>query len=417
LPNGIVVLGQARPDSPAVSVRIRLEAGAVTDPEEKDGLAAFTGRMLSRGTSLRTFDEFNEATDRLGASVGVEVSRNFVEVGVRALSEDLPAALDLAADILRNPTFPDDQIEKVRNELLAAIREQDDDTRSVAERASRRVLYPSGHPLARRIVGETETIAAIARADLAAFHAERFGPRVMTVAVVGGVARIEDAAAMIGERFGDWAAPATRPAPIAPVPPPQTTRRSAVDVPGKTQSDLVVGFPTIPRGHPDYYALDLANMILGRFGLMGRLGANVWDKQGLAYYAYSQVEAGRDGSLWTGRAGINPTNVERALESIVAEIARLRAEPVTADELAGATRYMTGVLPLALERSDGVAATLLNIEYFGLGLDYLERYPAIIEALTVDDLLAAARAHLDPDRLAIGIAGPPADLAPASDDR
>ena len=413
LPNGIVLLGQSRPDAPAVSVRLRLEAGAVNDPEGKDGLAAFTGRMLSRGTTSRTFDEFNEATDRLGATVGVDVGRHFVEAGVRCLREDLPAALDLAVDILRNPTFPEEQLGKVRNELLAAIREQDNDTRSVADRASRRVLYPDGHPLARRIIGETDTVSGLNRADLVAFHADRYGPGVMTVAVVGGIESVASAADLMAERFGDWAAPAAPPAPTAIVGPPLATQRRAVVVPGKSQTDLVIGFPTIARTHADYYALDLANLILGRFGLFGRLGANVRDKQGLAYYAYSQVEPGRDGSVWVSRAGINPTNVERALSSIVAEVRRLRAEPVAADELSGAQQYMTGVLPLALEQSDGVAATLLNIEYYGLGLDYLERYPAIIEGLTAGDLLAAARAYLDPERLAVGIAGPPLDASAA----
>ena len=173
--------------------------------------------------------------------------------------------------------------------------------------------------------------------------------------------------------------------------------------------------PRIARSHPDYFALDTANLILGRLGLMGRLGANVRDLQGLAYYAYSQIEPGRGGSVWSSRAGINPDNVERAITSITAEAERLRAEPVDADELADAQAYMTGVLPLAFETSDGVAATLLNIEYFDLGLDYLERYPGIINALTVDDLHRAAQNHLDPSRLAIGIAGPPLTATQATE--
>jgi zinc protease len=409
LANGVAVLGQARPDSPAVSVRLRLQAGAANDPPGKDGLAAFTGRMLSRGTATRTFDEFNEEADRLGATVGVEVGRHFVEVAVRCLREVLPAALDLAADILRNPTFPEDHIEKVRNELLAAIREQDNDTRSAADRACRRLLFPDGHPLARRLTGETATISALTRDDLVAFHAERFGPRVMTAAVVGGVERVAEAAELLAARFGDWTSTAELPPPVPTVEPPAAIKREALVVPGKTQSDLVAGFPTLARTHPDYYALDMANMILGRFGLMGRLGANVRDKQGLAYYAYSQIESGRELSVWASRAGINPANVERALASIVAEVQRLRDEPVSEDELSGAKEYMTGVLPLALEQSDGVAATLLSIEYYDLGLDFLERYPAIVEALTADQVLTAARTHLDPDRIAVGIAGPPLD--------
>lgn len=151
----------------------------------------------------------------------------------------------------------------------------------------------------------------------------------------------------------------------------------------------------------------MANLILGRLGLMGRLGASVRDAQGLAYYVFSVLEPGRHGSLWVSRAGIDPSNVDRALASVVAEVRRLRDEPVTGEELDDAKSYMTGILPLALEANDGVAATLLNIEYYDLGLDYLDRYPGIINALSRDDLLAAVRSHLDPQRLAIGVAGPP----------
>ncbi len=407
LPGEIVVLGQARPTSPSVVARLRIGSGAVNDPEGKDGLAAFTGRMLARGTATRSYEAFNEATDGLGASVGVDVGRLHTEVSIRCLGEDLPTVLDIAADILRNPAFPEEEIAKVRQELSASIREADNDTRTVADRTLRQLLYPAGHAFSRRVSGELDTVATISREDLIAFHADRFGPGVMTVAIVGGVQDIVSAAALIGERFSDWDVAVTPNPVIDGGIAPESSLRDARVVPGKTQSDIAIGYSTIPRSHPDYFALDTANLILGRLGLMGRLGANVRDLQGLAYYAYSQIEPGRGGSVWSSRAGINPDNVERAISSITAEVERLRTEPVDADELADAQAYLTGVLPLAFETSDGVAATLLNIEYFDLGLDYLERYPGIINALTVEDLQRAAQSHLDPTRLAIGIAGPP----------
>ncbi len=414
LPGGIVVLGQARPTSPSVVARLRIGSGAVNDPEGKDGLAAFTGRMLARGTATRTYEAFNEATDGLGATVGVDVGRLHTEVSIRCLREDFPTVLDIAADILRNPSFPEEEIAKVRQELSASIREADNDTRSVADRALRQLLYPAGHAFSRRVSGELDSVAEITREDLVAFHAARFGAGVMTVAIVGGVEDIDSAAALIGERFSDWSVAVT-PNPVIDggVAPPSSQREVRV-VPGKTQSDIAIGFPTVSRSHPDYFALDTANLILGRLGLMGRLGANVRDQQGLAYYAYSQIEPGRGGSIWSSRAGINPENVERAISSITAEVERLRTDPVDAEELADSQAYMTGILPLAFETSDGVAATLLNIEYFDLGLDYLERYPGIINALTLDDLQRAAQTHLDPSRLTIGIAGPPL-ATPASE--
>ena len=407
LPNRLVVLGQARPVEPSVVVRFRLHAGAVHDPEGRDGLAAFAARMLPRGTEGRSFARLNETTDALGASLSVDAGRHFVELGVRCLREDLPTLLDLAAEVLRQPRFPEEEIEKVRNELLSGIREADNDTRSSADRALRRLLYPAPHPYGRRTAGELHTVAAINRDDLVAFHRSRYGAAATTVAVVGGIPDVPTAVELVASRFGDWLDEPAPAVPIAPPPSQPAGQRADVSIRGKAQADIAVGFPTLSRVDPAYDAFDTANLILGRLGLMGRLGDSVRDRQGLAYYAFSQVEADRSGSLWVSRAGVDPDNVERAVSSIGSEVRRLGSEHVSAEELADAKSYLTGVLPLALESNGGVAATLLSIEHYDLGLDYLDRYPQRIAALSAADLLAAVRAHLDPDRLAIAVAGPP----------
>ncbi|GIW03939.1 MAG: proteinase [Thermomicrobiales bacterium] len=407
LPGGITVLGQAHPDDPVVSVRWRVDAGAARDPGHLPGLAAFTARMLPRGTGRLTFEQFNETTDRLGATFAIDPGRSWIEVAIRCLREDLPTLLDLLAGTLRDPTFPTDEMEKVRAELIAAVREQDNDTRAVADRALRQLLYPEGHPFRHRVIGEEAALAAITRDDLIEFHRAFYGPKVSTVAIVGGVPAADAAAQLIAQRFDAWVSDAA-PAPPAPVPPlPTGQPRASETIPAKSQTDLAIGTITIERLHPDYYALDMANLILGRLGLMGRLGANVRDRQGLAYYAFSAIEPGRTSSVWLARAGVDPRNTERALSAIIEEVARLRDDGVTDEELADGKSFLTGSLPIALETNDGLATTLLNIEHYGLGLDYLERYPEIIQALTRDDVQRAATAHLDPSRLAVGIAGPP----------
>ncbi len=408
LANGVVILGQVRPGDPTVVVRIEIEAGARFDDDARAGLAALTARSLARGAGSRSFEEVNAATDDLGATLSVDIGRTMADQSIRCLTEDLPALLDLAADILRRPTFPDGEIDKVHNELLTAIRESDNDTRATADRAMRGLLFPDGHPFRRRVIGEIATMTALRRGDLSAFHTDYYGPAVMTIAIVGGVTSFPAAVDLVNRCFGDWTGTATPAAPVAAPPLPTGSLRRGASIPGKSQADLAVGFPTIPRTHPDFYALDTANLILGRLGMMGRLGAQVRDAQGLAYYAFSQVEAGRDGSIWTSRAGVDPLNIDRALDGIISEVRQLRAEPVSDEELADAKSYSIGILPLALETSAGVAATLLAIEQYDLGLDFIERYPAIINALTADDLLAAARTHLDAERLVIGVAGPPA---------
>jgi zinc protease len=155
----------------------------------------------------------------------------------------------------------------------------------------------------------------------------------------------------------------------------------------------------------------MANLILGSLGMMGRLGEQVRDRQGMAYYVYSRVSARLWAGDWIANAGVDPVNIDRAIESILAEVRRLREEPVSDLELADAAANLVGSLPLRLETNDGKAGFLLNIEYYGLGLDYLERYPGMIQALTKEDLTAATRRYLDPEQMAVVIAGPAPEAA------
>jgi zinc protease len=178
-------------------------------------------------------------------------------------------------------------------------------------------------------------------------------------------------------------------------------------VPGKTQSDLVIGSLGPSRYAEDYQAANLANSVLGQFGLMGRVGEAVRERSGLAYYAYSRLEGGFGPGGWSVSAGVNPANIERAIELCAGEIRRLASEPISAEDLADNQSYFTGRLPLQLESNEGIAGTLQIMESYELGLDYLLRYRDIIYGLTVDDVLAAASRYLNPDALVISMAGPP----------
>jgi zinc protease len=321
LPSGIVVLGQVRPDDPVVVAQFRLQAGALAEPDDKPGLANFVARMLVRGQAGRSFEAFNELTDGLGASLGVDGSRLFVDVGIRCLREDFPRLLDLAADVLRQPDFPEDEIERVRQEILAGIRESEQSTAAVADLAMRQALYPAGHAYARRVTGEAESVAAITRDHLVRFHGQTYGRATLVAAVVGGVSSLDEVAAEIDRRFGDWQ-PGTSSLDLpAPAPTPTGTVRVDRVVEGKSQTDLVIGAPAIERGHPAYYALETANTILGRIGLSGRLGAEVREKRGLAYSVSSGISAGKEAGTFSARGGVSPTDAEQAISAMRAEIA------------------------------------------------------------------------------------------------
>ncbi|MCB0140391.1 MAG: insulinase family protein, partial [Caldilineaceae bacterium] len=162
----------------------------------------------------------------------------------------------------------------------------------------------------------------------------------------------------------------------------------------------------VARSHPDYDALRVANTILGRFGMMGRLGETVREEQGLAYYCSSALQTDLVAGAWVTSAGVNPANVEQAIDSILAEFQRLAHEPVTAQELSDSQAYMTGIVPLSLETNAGVAQTLYNMEWFNLGLDYLQRYSSLINAITVEDVQRVAQTYLRGDAYALVVAGP-----------
>ena len=225
------------------------------------------------------------------------------------------------------------------------------------------------------------------------------------VAVVGAV-ETADALAQIETIFGDWQAPTFERAPLPEAPRIAEVRERFAPIPGKTQADLVLGYPGPARTSPDFLEAVVCNSILGIFGMMGRLGETVREAQGLAYYSYSRVDGGPGPGPWRVIAGVNPANVEQAVSSIRAEVKRICEESVGDEELADNKAFITGSLPLRLETSEGVARYLLDMERYDLGLDYLQRYDALINAITAGRVQAVVQRWLDPDAYALAVAGP-----------
>jgi zinc protease len=406
LDNGIVVLIKDNPNNPSVTLRGRMRAGGLYDTEKTSGLAHFATAALQRGTRKRTFRKLNEELDRLGMSFGIGAGMEMIGFSGKSLVEDFGRLLDLAADVLMHPTFPGAETEKLRQEILSDLKEADEDTRHVAYREFRALCYPAPHPYHRLSDGRAEVVKRLTLRDLREFHARYFRPDVTTLVIVGDV-RAGRAVEMVERALGKWKVNGKPPAhhiPDAPKPKKIAAKRTPLD--GKTQADLVVGYPGLRRTDPDFYALNVGDLIFGRIGLFGRLGANVRDKQGLAYYVYSGVEANLGAGPWAVHAGVNPKNLDRAIESIIAEVKRFRSEPVTSDELNEAKDFLTGSLALRLETNEGVAATLGDIELFDLGLDYLQRYPNIIRSISAEQILAVAQKYAQVENYTLSIAGP-----------
>jgi zinc protease len=406
LPNGAVVLVRENRAHPAVTVRGYLPAGVRMDPAARDGLAVLAASMLTRGTERYASQELALILDSIGASVGVHADIDGTAFSARCLAEDAGRVLDLLAEVLRRPTFPSDEVEKQRAKIITAIRESRLDTRAAADKAFRAAAYPERHPHHRPAEGEEDTVVAITRDDLALFHRQWYRPDDLVVAVVGDV-KVQWAIDRLAGAFDGWT-PGRPPAlpPVPPASPAETVQRRHVDLPGKTQADIVLGVPGFSRTSPEYYAGMMADLVLGRLGLMGRLGARVRDEEGLAYYVYSQAQGGFFGGPWAVRAGVNPVNVARAIDGILREIEGLHREPARGDELRDARDYVTGSLALRLETDGGLAQALLEIELFDLGLDYLLRFPALIAAVTPEQMGEVARRYLRLDGYTVATAVP-----------
>lgn len=406
LENGMNVLVRENHSSPAVVMCVDIAAGSANDPPGREGLAAFTAGMLERGTEELSAAQIAEQLDFMGAEFGGSCDRDRTMARAQVISGKFPEAVSLIARMLRSPRFPDDEIEKLRLQVITSLEEAAHDTQHMAVRGLYESIYPEGHPYRHRVSGEIASVNLISRKDLVTFYRSFYHPSRTTVVVSGDI-RGPDVMDLMESLFGDWKTDAVSPTPVVSSPSsPGKMERSIVTIPDKSQVDLAIGFRGISRNEPDYHALQLMNSVLGRFGMGGRLGRAVREEQGLAYYAFSYFVPCLHEGPFLIRAGVNPDNVDRAIDTILGELMRMKEEGVTAEELEESRRFLIKSIPRQLETNAAVAEALASIEFFDLGLDYFERLPAMLGAVTREDILEAARAHLFPDRCAIIMAGP-----------
>jgi zinc protease len=405
LPNGIVVLSRPNFNSPSVVLNGYIPVGGLFDPDEKLGLADFSASALMRGTQGYNFQQTYDLLESAGARLGIGGGTHSSNFQGKSLSEDLSMLLELLSQALRHPVFPVDQVERLRSQLLAGLAIRSQDTGEMASLAFDQIVY-TNHPYRRPVDGYPETIQAITQEDLVTFHQQHYGPAGMVLAVVGAVDP-EKAVEMVADVFGDWHNPDQPPAPALPEVTllPSTTMQK-IDLPGKSQADLIIGAAGPSRKSSDYPPASLGNNILGQFGMMGRIGNVVREQSGLAYYASSALNGGVGPGPWYVSAGVAPENVGRALDLIRQEISRFVREPVQIEELQDSQANYIGRLPLSMESNGGVAAALINLERYDLGLDFYRRFADIVRSVTPEKILEISRRYLDPDRLGIGIAGP-----------
>lgn len=406
LDNGLRVVACRSAVTPAVSVRGSIRGGGVLDDDAQAGRARFAATMMQRGTETKSHQEIFEALDAVGATFSIGASLESTSFHGDALAGNLDLLLDTIADVVVNPTFPDEELGKVRTEILTSLRQDDDSTSRVASKEARGMLYPEGHPYHVWESGSEEAIEALSREDLAAYHEGAVRPEEGTIVLVGDVDP-DRAIGAVEDKLGDWRPEGEAAAwpDLSASSPDETVTKTTV-MPSKTQCDIVIASTGLPRTHPDYYCLDFATQILGRLGFMGRFGETVRDKLGLCYYCMAISPENHGDAMWFAQAGVNPKNVKLATDTMLEQMRLMQEELVSEEEYNDLVQNQLSSLAMMLEAKSKIAGSLLTIERWNLGPDYYERYPDIVRSVSREDIREAARQYFRPEKHVRVVVGP-----------
>lgn len=402
LPGGIVLLVAERPVVPIVAVRVFMRAGAVQDPANRPGLANLVGEVLTRGTARRSAAEIDEAIEFVGGRLEADAGRDGLTVSLSVLKKDLTLGLDLLADVVLSPAFPEAEVKRKITQIQAAIKRSEEDPGTVAARALARWVYP-GHPYGRPTEGTIESVGALTREDVVGFYRRHVRPDTTIVAMAGDVTA-DEARRLVLARLGGWRRPTAPPPALPPAPGPAPARVQTIAKP-LTQATILLGRPAIRQVDPDYFSLAVASYVLGG-GSASRLYTRVRDQGGLAYEVYSALSAGRYGASFLVSAQTRATEVVKVADILGEELARLAREPVSDDELQLAKDYLIGSFPLRLDTTAKVADFVVAVEEQGLGLDYADRYRSSVAAVTAADVQRVAAKFLPPDTFSRVVVGP-----------
>lgn len=401
LPNGLQVVVVRHHEQPAVSLRLIVRAGSAHDPEDRPGIASLTSALLDQGTTTKNAKQIADTIDNIGGALGAGSGTDLSFVNVLVMKDSLELALGLASDIVRNPAFAAEEIERQQQQVLSGLQVSYQDPDYVAGVVFDRLVY-GFHPYGRPGSGMPETIAQITRDDLVAFHRRHFAPNNALLGIVGDVTD-EEAFAGAEKAFGSWQKRDAS-VPAFSDPPPPTRRVIVVDRPGAVQTEIRAGHLAIPRKHPDYMALNLAVKILGGEG-SNRLHRVLRSERGLTYGASADMETFKQSGDVVAETDTRSEATGEALRLIVDQFWELQRERVSERELGDAKAYLSGSFPLTIETPDAIALQILNALFYGLDLAELQTFRERVNAVTVDDIQRVARAYLRPDRLSIVLVG------------
>jgi len=407
LANGLRVVMVEDRRFPLVTLRLAFSAGSKFDPTETSGLAETVSALLREGTPKRTSRQIAEELASLGASLDTTVSPDNLVIGASVLAENAPRLLDLAADLARNASFPEDEIK-----LRKQNREQElIDARSRAETLAAEkfaALVFGSHPYGR-ILPTAESIARIDRAALVSYRDRLLVPNNAVLILIGALPPRDEALGLVASKFGDWAKKPLPAAPAARFPEPRRTL-VLVDRPGSVQADIRAGHIGVTLTHADYFPLVVGNSILGG-GASSRMYLNIVEEKGFAYWAGSELEAHKDASLFAAVTQVRNEVVGDAMEALLAELDGMGQAHVKAQELTDVKNYLNGEFVMGMETQNGLADQLLTIHTMGLPESYLETYVTRIRSVEPDQIQSVAKKYFTPGAATIVVVGDAQKLA------
>jgi zinc protease len=391
------------PRLPVVSLRLFMRAGEDALADTRGGLAVLTADALEGGTRKRSGSEHAEALERIGARFGSSGGWEGTSADVYCLADRLPEAIALLAEAVREPAFPDAEVERAREQQLAELRQRLTDPGALADDVALRRYFAEGVPYARPVEGTVASLAPVTRADVAGYAEASYRPGGGGLIVAGDV-DAREVASMAEEHLGDWTGDPATSASFAGSPAARERRVVVVHRPGSVQSEIRVGHVGVERNTPDYFPLTIANMVLGGT-FSSRLNLNLRERHGFTYGVRSRFSfRSRPGPFEISTAVGNAVTAP-AVREIFAELEGFAERGPTADEVAAARDFAAGVFGLQLETAGQVASRLTQLVIYGLPDAYFHEYRSCLRAVTADEAAEAARQHMRPADAQVVVVG------------
>jgi len=407
LANGLDVITVDLPGRALITASLVLPSGAVDEPDELGGVTSLMARALTEGTAHRDAIQLTEASERLGASLHAEAGWDGLSISVEVPAERLSAALELAAEVAIEPSFPAAEIDRMRDERMNDLLQAKADPRRRADDGFVETIYAPGSTYGRPSAGTEETVPKLDADACRTIHGKRLDPARMTLIIGGDLGTVgADVRSIVESRFGGWAHnPAAEPATAPRVKAARDERLiRVIHRPGSVQTEIRVGHLGVARRVPDFHAISVMSAILG--GLFNsRLNRKLREEKGYTYGANAGFDMRRGVGPFAVRAAVNTDVTVAAVQDILTELDAMRATPPSTAELDAARDYLVGVFPLRFETPPAIVGAIAGLIIQDLPMDELDRYRPAIEAVSDADVQAAAREHIDPGKLAIVLVG------------